>query len=342
MGGMGRTFRRGPVWWIAYYQDGCEYRESSNSRFKRDAVVLLKQRLVRRSPAGEERLMFEDLVELILTDYRANSRRSTDATMGRIKHLRCVFGEVRAIDITASRIRAYQGYRLDEGAAPGTVNRRLACLRRMFSLALVDDLISRAPRVPMLEGEKVREGFVGDDSFTRLLSCLPAHLQPLVEFLYLSGWRKAEAQNLLWKNVRLKEQVVILARRDSKNKEPRTLPLAGRLLGLIQEQNQGRRLHCPYVFHRAGRQIRDFRWSWKLACKESGNDGVLVHDLRRSAARNLRRAGVSESVAMKITGHRTASVFRRYDISDEQDIREAMERVAGGQKTDSIRAYPNG
>ena len=68
---------------------------------------------------------------------------------------------------------------------------------------------------------------------------------------------------------------------------------------------------------------------WKTACKQSGLEGIIVHDLRRCAARNLSRAGVTEAVAMEITGHKTRSMYRRYRIVDERDLREATERLEG-------------
>jgi integrase len=89
----------------------------------------------------------------------------------------------------------------------------------------------------------------------------------------------------------------------------------------------GRRLDCRYVFHDEGHMIGDFRKAWKTACKKSGLEGTLVHDLRRCAARNLSRAGVPEAVAMEITGHKTRSMYRRYRIVDERDLREATERL---------------
>jgi len=92
-----------------------------------------------------------------------------------------------------------------------------------------------------------------------------------------------------------------------------------------------RRLDCSLVFHREGKQIKDFRGAWATACKTSGlvpgRAGVVPHDLRRYAARNLSRAGVPEQIAMRITGHKTASMYRRYRIVDESDLREATESL---------------
>jgi integrase len=114
---------------------------------------------------------------------------------------------------------------------------------------------------------------------------------------------------------------------NSKNKEGRILPLTGRLLELFQERHKERRLDCLYVFHRRGEPIGDFKKAWKTACKDSELVGTLVHDLRRTAARNLSRAGVPEAVAMEITGHKTRSMYRRYRIVDEKDLQEATEKL---------------
>jgi len=92
------------------------------------------------------------------------------------------------------------------------------------------------------------------------------------------------------------------------------------------ERAQGRII--PWVFHRNGRPIRQMRRSWKTACKKAGLPGHLPHDLRRSAVRNLERAGASRSVAMKMTGHKTEAVYRRYAIVSESDLREAAAKLA--------------
>jgi len=266
--------------------------------------------------------------DLLINDYQVNDRRSLSTTvLIHVRHIRCFFGFDRAVDITPDRVRAYQTRRLEEGAARATVNREVACLRRMLTLAVQAGKLSRRPKFHMLDGERVREGFLEHGDFLVLLDNLPDHLKPIVEFLYLSGWRKGEALKLEWRDLDLGSRAVRLRIANSKNKESRVLPLTGRLWEIFQDRARDRRLDCVYVFHRNGEPIGNFRKAWKTACGNSGLDGVVVHDLRRCAARNLSRANVPESVAMEITGHKTRSMYRRYRIVDERDLREATEKL---------------
>jgi len=191
----------------------------------------------------------------------------------------------------------------------------------------------------MLDGEKVRQGFLEHGDFLKLLGTLPDYLKPVVEFLYYSGWRKSSARNLEWKDVDLEGRTARLRIESSKNKEPWVVPLAGRLWDIVQECLGDRRLDCPNVFHHNGKKFGDFKKSWKTACIKSGLGrmeeinskekyvGTIPHDLRRCTSRNLSRAGVPEQLAMKITGHKTNSMYRRYRIVDEDELREAQEKL---------------
>jgi integrase len=160
-----------------------------------------------------------------------------------------------------------------------------------------------------------------------LREALPAYLRDPISFLYFSGWRVSEMRQLEWRDVDLAGKVVRLRPENSKNKDGRLLPLQGELLDILHRANSNWRLDCPYVFHLDGQPIGDFRESWKTATKKSGLEGIIVHDLRRSAVRNMVRAGIPERVAMSLSGHKTRSIFDRYNIVSESDLAKATERL---------------
>jgi len=290
-------------------------------------------------------------------DYQNNGLRSTAALEARLRHLREAFGGMRAIDVTENRIEKYKETRLSEKTGrrggktqPATVNRDLAILRRAFRLAVGQKRVSAAPTVTLLEENNVRQGFVEPADFEAVVENLPEHLRDFARFAYIPGWRKGEVQSLGWADVSREAGRIILRRENSKNKEPRLLPLVGELAAIIERRWHARAIQradgstglAEFVFHSGdGRPIGEFRKSWKTACRKAGMPGLLFHDVRRSAVRNMGRDGVSQAVAMKITGQKTDSVYRRYRIVGEQNMQQALERVqAANTRNKKRRVVP--
>lgn len=346
--GFGYLYKRGSVWWIRYSVRSKDFRESSGSERDADAMRLLKRRWKevgkgRFIGPSEDRVLIDDLFQTLEDDYAINGRRSARNLKYRLKHLKDAFGGMRAIDVTEDLIERYKVNRLSEktergekAVRPATVNRELAALRKAFRLAVRQKRISTAPTITMLEENNVRQGFVEPKEFEAIVSNLPEYLKDFARFAYLTGWRKGELQSLTWADVNREAQRITLRAEHSKNKEPRLLPLSGTRTEIIERRWQARVINNPdgsaglaeYVFHCGnGRPVGEFRKSWESACKAAGMPGLLFHDLRRSAVRNFDRAGVSQPVGMMISGHKTASIYRRYRITPEQDIREALERT---------------
>jgi len=107
------------------------------------------------------------------------------------------------------------------------------------------------------------------------------------------------------------------------------LALEGDLRAIIERRMHARRLDSPLIFHRQGKPVGDFRKVWKRACLKAGVRGMILYDLRRTAVRNMVRAGVDPDVVMKISGHKTRSIFSRYNIISDTDIREAVLKTQG-------------
>ncbi|MCZ6508335.1 MAG: site-specific integrase, partial [Acidobacteria bacterium] len=159
----------------------------------------------------------------------------------------------------------------------------------------------------------------------------------VVTLAFLTGWRiTSEVLPLEWGQVDRKAKTIRLEVGSTQNKKGRTLAY-DRLPELEQVIEDAWQEHqrlaaegvlCPNVFHRDGKPIKSFRCAWSSACETAGVPGKIPHDFRRTAARNLIRAGVSQSVAMQVTGHRTPSVFERYNITTNEDVRQGLGRLA--------------
>jgi integrase len=233
-----------------------------------------------------------------------------------------------------------------EGAAPATIQHELAALRRMFRLGLEAGKVLRVPAFPTLQVHNVRTGFFERDEFERVRAELPEYLRPMVTVAYWTGWRRNELLNLEWRHVDLDAGTLRLDPGTTKNKQGRVTHLPAEALDTLRawreqtaavERQQSRII--TRVFHHDGQPVRDFYTAWRSACERAKVPGRILHDFRRTAARNYVRSGVPETVAMKITGHKTRSVFDRYNITSEGDLRAAAESVAAsvGEALGKIR-----
>lgn len=368
--------RESNVFWVKYSRGGKSYAESSESERKADAKRLLQRLegdIVRGKPITPKigRLTFEDAAKDLLADYTTNGKRSYAVVERRVrKHLTPFFAGRRMSEITPTEVRAFIVHRqtdpsilvrkartteepdgtereIPEERRPASnaeINRELALLKRMFSLAVQAEKLLYRPHVPMLREDNVRTGFFEPEPYRSLLTHLPEEIRPVIEMAYLTGWRIAsEVLGLEWRRVDFEAGEVRLDAGTTKNGEGRTFPLTVDLRAvLLAQHSEHERLKkaghiFPLVFFREvaeGRggetkpqRIVSFAKAWKSACRAAGCPGRLPHDLRRTAIRNLVRAGVPERVAMQLTGHKTRSVFERYNIISEGDLRDAARRL---------------
>ena len=182
----------------------------------------------------------------------------------------------------------------------------------------------------MLTEDNVRTGFLDDEGYLALRNELPEYLRPMFVVAYHVGNRLGELRWLLWSQVDFEHNQIRLNPGTTKNKKGRTLPIYGQMREWLEMQksvHDAKFPNCPYVFECEGQPIGDFRKAWASACKRAKLAGLLFHDLRRSAVRNMRLAGIAENVAMEISGHRTRSVFERYNIVSGRDIADAATKM---------------
>jgi len=336
--------RESAIWWIKYYVNGRPIRESTETTDHEDAKKLLKQKegdATKGRPVKnmEHKVLFSELAALVEKDYELNRYRSAvDIELRHRLHILPFFGKMRASRITEADIDDYILTRRDEQASNATINRELVTIKRAYSLGIQKKIVSDRPHISMLEEDNVRQGFFEREQLEAIAQYLRAHNRPPSEFAYITGWRKQEVLPLRWPQVDFKAETVRLEPGTTKNREARVFPFTDELRAILGGQRakaealKKEGIITPYVFFvetqgRRGRPIGDFKRNWNSACLKAGLPGRIFHDFRRTAVRNLVRAGVPERVAMKMTGHKTRSVFERYNIVSEGDLRAAAERL---------------
>jgi len=343
MRGDGRTYKRGNIFWCCYYLRGAQYRESTESTDENTAKKFLKARL-RETGADligarsfvtprASKLTIREMVEALRADFELRGKLSQQNGyhLGKVEK---IFGDKRAVDLTAEKIDAYISERLAAGDKPATINRVTGTLSQCFTLAIRREHLSRKPYIRHLAENNARQGFFSESELLAVVEHLPEDLRDFIRFAACTGMRSGEIKSLTWHDI--EGDVLTLRGENAKNGESRSIPLVGKLAEIIERRRAARQVNvngvtqlCEFIFHRDGEAeaVGEFKKAWRAATKLAGCPGRLVHDLRRSAVRNMTQAGVGQAVAMEISGHKTASMFRRYNIVVTDDLRMALART---------------
>ena len=248
------------------------------------AERLLARRVREREERGPtDRVTFDTLATGYLDDYVLRRLRTLDTARGRVANLRAVFGGWEAMRITTEAIRDYQRARRTTGAAAATVNRETSALSRMFHLGVRAARLAQRPIFP----ERLDENGPRQGFFEHAeYKAVRRHLpRPYQDVLDFAYFSGWRKREIL--ELRWDE------------------------------------VGAPLVFTREDTTVRAWRRAWPAACRQAGVPGRLLHDCRRTTARNLVRAGVPERVAMVLTGHQTRAIFDRYCIVNEADLHHA-------------------
>lgn len=344
-------------WYGQFHRDGRKIRFSTKTDVKAEAQKELRKRMGDSErgiiPESDlKKLRYADLRAALLANYVEQGNKSLQTmadgseTIWGLKALDNFFqfSNGRGVPVTqmnTDTARKFARERLAEGLSNDTVNGSLRLLHRMLRIAVEDGKLTSIPKIRMLKNGPARKGFLGRAQFETLIGKLPESLRPLITFLYYCGVRVGEACQIQWSQVDLDAALIRLEGDQTKNSEARTIPLPDTLVKMLSEatSKQGT------VF-----DSTNLRKAWCKACLAAGlgtltevegkadprYTGLIVHDLRRSAIKNLMKAGVNEKVAMKISGHKTRDVFDRYHIVDTEDVVNAMRRVQSAPAAPSL------
>ncbi len=334
--GTGSLFQRGNIWWIRYYRNGKGYSETSGTDNKTRANNLLKKRLGEITAGtfvgpSAERVPVPELVADLVSEQKANGNKAVSWTERRWKlHLQPFFEHYRAVNVTRALLTRYIEGRQKEEAAVASINREVAVLSAAFHLGVKNGKIKQLPLFPHLKERNTRTGFLEDAQYQALAdACGKAGLwlRAIFEVGYCYGWRKEEVLGLRCSQVDLLNRAIRLNPGETKNDEGREAPITDSLYPLLVACMRDKTPEQPVFTREDGTAVIGLRPAWDNACEEAGVPDLLFHDLRRTAVRNMVRSGIPEQVAMRISGHKTRSVFDRYHIVSQADVREAVAKL---------------
>jgi integrase len=351
--GEGSIIQRGNRWQISFYDNaGRRRRESFSTEAKAERA--LRQKLVLKEAGKldevESRISVDTLADLYLADRKGAAPKSV-AWLESVwtLHLKPVFGGFMASRITTEKLIEYRNARLETDASPSTVNKELSTLRAIFNHGLNDYTPSKVSRVPKFPADLTepppRSGFLTDEQYDALqTNCKQPWLRALLAVAYTYGFRKSELVGRVQRNqpgmrvsqIDLKNRTIRLNVGTTKNNEGRVVKMTQEVYDLIVPCVEGKQPEDSLFTWDSGKPVKDFRQTWDHLIKAAGVPDLLLHDFRRSAARNLLRAGVDRDVAKRITGHRTDSMFSRYNIVAEADLEDAAAKIESsriGRKT---------
>jgi integrase len=332
---------------------------------EREAQIFLRRKLNEAGagifiPPQTRNLRVQSLFEALEAKYKQDGRQLIDLDARWRLHLEPFFGGRKVEEVTHDAIMVYRSKRLEEKAKPATINRELESLRRMFRLAKRAGKVRVLPEFPeKLREDNVRSGFLEEKEFRQIIAgTQELWLRALLFTFYHCGDRRGELiptrrhpdRGLRVRQVELHNGLIRLTTK-TKTGKARTLPITFDMKPLLTACVFGKGPEDHVFTFSDGKPVRedDLRSAWIQLTRKLGlgrfviqtfgegakqkawrrwKPSLLIHDFRRSAVRNLIQRGVSQGVAMSISGHETDSVFRRYQIVSESDIIEAGRKIA--------------
>jgi integrase len=281
----------------------------------------------------KKRYVFRELADWYLSLPKTKEIKSICKIKQHCKRLKEAFGNVMADEIKPSMVEAYQEKRLSEVSYRGTtykpasVNRELEVMRRIFNLAMREEMVVKNPcwKVTRLSEKNARDRVLSQEEWERLIKVLPQHATDVVTTAYYTGMRAGEIFGMTWDRVNMREGYFILTQKDTKTGEGRHVYFNEEVREILERLGKVRSISHNFVFTYRGSPLKSIKVGLASALKKAQIKDFRLHDLRHTYTTNARKAGVHETVIMKLTGHKTRSMFTRYNSVDEADARQALD-----------------
>ncbi|MDY6986946.1 MAG: tyrosine-type recombinase/integrase [Thermodesulfobacteriota bacterium] len=341
-------------YWISYRMPDGKQRREALAGFKdvdptsiEDAKAAEAKRKVQKREKHifdikpEARMTFQELTAWYVGLEKVKATKSFWRTRIGLNNFNALCGHMVVGQVKPVDLENYQARRKAKGASNGTVDKELTMVQTMINKAFDNDMVGgdslkvfKRVKNLLKRGANARDRILSREEFHELMTHLPLHSKAIVATGFYTGMRRGEILALTWDKVDLKHRVIKLQAEDTKDNEPRLVPILDELAGFLE--SLPRAIHNNHVFLFKGKPVRDIRTALKDGCKKAGipygqkeKNGFVFHDLRHSFNTHMRKAGVPESVIMKMTGHSTRQMFDRYNTVDMEDARQAVSQLRG-------------
>ena len=355
-------YQRGVNWVTEFYHEGVRYKKSLGQGINKTVAREREAKFKTEVREGKHRqksrkIKFENFAEKYLEHARLNKKpNSAKRNQVSINMLMPFFKGNLLSSIHSFQVEQYKKDRRDNGAAPATINRDVACLRNMMNMAVQWGHLQVNPvaKVKQLSEDNERMWVLTPQEEERLLDECDKRrqrkkfLRDLVEFALYSGMRQQEIFGLRWDNVHLEDQYVHVV--DTKNHQNRDVPVNEVLNRILKKRKvlfdseyvfsniEGKRLTCCRAFDKARSEAGLARWETV--------DGLLVkvnfrfHDCRHTFGSRLGMNGTDLKTIMEIMGHKTARMAMRYQHPSPVHKLDAVKKLDKIQKIFTPKVTP--
>jgi integrase len=333
--------------------------EARAAEGKRKAQKVEAPRVLQRAP--EERMTFKKLAEWYLGQEKVKALRYFPTLKINLASFNQEIGDTIVGQIKSGALENYQAKRKREGYSDAYVDRQIEAARAMINKAFDNDMVTgetvkvfRRVKKMLKRNSNARDRILAPEEFKGLMDKLPRHTKAILATGFYTGMRRGEVLSLTWDKVDMEKRMIRLEAEDTKDKEPRVIPILPELYEVLKATPRAIHVKCPkcgkmqpvqnkkcdcgeeihpHVFLYRGKPVEAIKTGLIKACKDAGitygrfvKDGFVFHDLRHSFNTYMRKAGVAQSVIMKITGHSTDEMFRRYNSIDAADAHQAIDQ----------------
>ncbi len=333
--------------------------EARAAEGKRKAQKVETPRVLQRAP--EEKMTFKELAKWYLGQEKVKALRYFPTLTINLNSFNQELGDTIVGQIKPADLENYQAKRKREGQADAYVDRQIEAARAMINKAFDNDMVTgetvkvfRRVRKMLKRGSNARDRILSTEEFKSLFDHLPGHTKSILATGFYTGMRRGEILSLTWDKVDMEKRLIKLEAKDTKDNEPRTIPILPELYEILKSTPKAIHVECPkcqkkqparnktcecgtelhlHVFLYRGKPVDSIKTGLIKACTDAKitygrfvKDGFVFHDLRHTFNTYMRKAGVAQSVIMKITGHSTDEMFRRYDSIDADDAHQAIDQ----------------